>query len=87
MRDNSGNIIDPSGQLITFDKNDISNNIHPSYNLFNDDDNHDNDPLHEWRKHALQNIIKLLEEDENSNGSEKRSRSTNSINTIMYPRK
>jgi len=83
MRDNSGNIIDPSGQLITFDKNDISNNIHPSYNLFNNDDNHDNDPLHEWRKHALQNIIKLLEEDENSNGSEKRSRSTNSINTIM----
>ena len=44
MKDNSGNTIDPSGQLITFNRNDPSNNIFSSYNLFGNDENRDNDP-------------------------------------------
>lgn len=82
MRDNSGNTTDPSGQLITFDRTDPSNNTFPSYNLFGDDENQDNDPLHEWRQQTLRHLLKLLE-DNDDYGGQKRSRSTDSMNTVM----
>ena len=74
MKDNSGNTIDPSGQLITFNRNDPSNNIFSSYNLFGNDENRDNDLLHEWRQQTILKLLKMLEEDENDVG-QKRSRS------------
>lgn len=82
MRDNSGNTTDPSGQLITFNRIDLSNNIFPSFDLFNDDENHNNDPLHEWRRQALLNILKLLDEDD-CNENQKRSRSSSPNNIVM----
>ena len=82
MRDNSGNTTDPSGQLITFNRLDLSNNIFPSYNLFSDDENHDNDPLHEWRQQTLLRLLKMLEEEEND-GGQKRSRSISPSNNNM----
>ena len=82
MKDNSGNTIDPSGQLITFNRNDPSNNIFSSYNLFGNDENRDNNLLHEWRQQTILKLLKMLEEDENDVG-QKRSRSITTNNTIM----
>ena len=81
MRDNSGNTTDPSGQLITFNRVDTSNKTFPSYNLFSDDANSDNDSLHEWRQHTLPNSFKFLGK-ENS-GVQKRSRSISPNNNTM----
>lgn len=81
MKDNSGNTTDPSGQLITFNTRDLSNNIFPSYNLFSNDENRNNDLLHEWRQQTLDRMLKLLEE-ENDVG-QKRSRSISPNNSIM----
>lgn len=81
MRDNRGNTTNPSGQLITFNRPDISNNIFSSYNLFSDDENHDNDPLQEWRQQTLLKVLKIVEE-ENDDGK-KRSRSISPNNNNM----
>lgn len=82
MRDNSGNTTDPSRGLITFNRPDISNNIFSSYNLFGDDENHNNDPLQGWRQQTLLKLLKMLEEEENYD-SQKRSRSISPNNNNM----
>ena len=82
MRDNSGNTTDPSGQLITFNRIDVSNNNPPLFNLFNNDENQDFDPLQEWREQTILNLLKILDENDR-NGPQKRSRSTSPNNIIM----
>ena len=82
MRDNSGNTTDPSGQLITFNRIDVSNNNPHLFNLFNNDENQDFDPLQEWREQTIRNLLKILDENDR-NGPQKRSRSTSPNNIIM----
>ena len=82
MKDNSGNTTDPSGQLITFNRIDLSNNNPPGFNLFNLIENPELDPLHEWRQKTLLNLLKILEDDD-ANLSPKRSRSNSPDNSSM----
>lgn len=82
MRDNSGNTTDPSGQLITFNRVDMSNNIFPSNYLCNNDEKRDIDSLHEWRQQTLQRLLKMLVE-KYSDGGIKLSRSISPNNIIM----
>ncbi len=81
-RDNSNNLFDNSGQLITFNTNDASNNDIPSFNIIDLSNNTHLDPLETWRREKLAFLLKLLEEDAETPGKRLRSSSANNIN--MY---
>ena len=62
-RDNSNNLFDNSGQLITFNTNDVSNNTFSVFNLLDSSNNMILDPLEDWRRKKIAFILKMLEED------------------------
>ena len=85
-RDNSNNLFDNSGNIITFNTKNKSNNDLSLYNPFADDDNDDSDPLEVWRREKLAFILKLLEEDSESPRKRLRSSSTDNNNMQDNPR-
>jgi len=83
-RDNSNNLLDNSGQLITFTRKDPSNNYIPPYNIFDPSLNSNFDPLEEWRQEKLRFFLELLEEtSEKRDNGQKRHRNNAMNNSNM----
>ena len=81
-RDNSNNLFDNSGQLITFNTNDVSNNTFSVFNLLDSSNNMILDPLEDWRRKKIAFILKMLEEDAEIPEKRLRSSTTDNINMI-----